>query len=112
MWIMIAGPYTSGAADGAARAANLCALNRAAVELFRMGHVPIVGVNLALPLIEAAGPETFDEFMMPLSLAAAERCDAALRIGGPSLGADQEVERIAAKGKPVYRRLEDVPAAV
>ncbi len=108
---MVAGPYTSGAADAAARADNLRLLNRAAVELFRMGHVPIIGVNLALPLVEVAGPETFDEFMMALSLAAADRCDAVLRIGGASLGADQEVERIAASGKPVYRRLEDVPPA-
>jgi hypothetical protein len=109
MWIMIAGPYTAGAPDGEARARNLRDLNRVAVAVFRMGHVPIVGVNLALPLIEAAGADTFDEIMMPLALAAAERCDAVLRIGGPSKGADEEVERFTSKGKPVYRRLEDIP---
>jgi Domain of unknown function (DUF1937) len=111
MWIMVAGPYTAGAADAEARANNLRALNRAAVAVFRMGHVPIIGVNLALPLIEVAGRESFDEIMMPLSLAAAERCDAVLRVGGASKGADEEVERFTSKGKPVYRRLEDVPPA-
>ena len=112
MWIMVAGPYTTGAADAEARAENLRVLNRAAVALFRMGHVPIIGVNLALPLIEMAGREAFNEIMMPLSLAAAERCDAVLRIGGASEGADQEVERFTSKGKPVYRSINDVPGAL
>ena len=108
---MVAGPYTSGAANEEARADNLRTLNRAAVALFRMGHTPIIGVNLALPLIEVAGRQSYDEIMMPLSLAAAERCDAVLRVGGPSQGADEEVERFTSKGKPVYSRFEDVPRA-
>ncbi len=111
MWIMISGPYTAGGADAAQRAEHLRAMNRAAVELFRRGHIPMIGVNLALPVIEAAGPEAFDEIMMPLSLALTERCDAVLRVGGRSQGADDEVERFAARGLPVYRRLEDMPAA-
>ena len=111
MWIMIAAPYTSGAADAAARAANLRVLNQAALALFRRGHVPIVGVNLALPLVECAGQGSFNEIMIPLSLAASERCDACLRIGGASKGADDEVDRFLARGRPVYFRIEDVPDA-
>ena len=111
MWIMVAGPYTAGAATEEARAENLRALNRAAVAIFRMGHTPIIGVNLALPLIEVTGRQSYDEIMMPLSLAAAERCDAVLRVGGPSKGADEEVERFTSKGKPVFTRIEDVPKA-
>jgi len=111
MWIMVAGPYGSGAADAAARTANLERLNEAALALFRRGHVPIVGVNLALPLVALAGPDAYDEIMMPLALAAADRCDACLRIGGPSKGADEEVERFRTRGCPVYFSLEDVPAA-
>lgn len=110
MWIMVAGPYQSGAKTEAERAENLRTLNRTAHLLFEMGHVPIIGVNLALPIIQAAGEETFDRIMMPLSLAVAERCDAILRVGGPSTGADQEVERFFARGLPVYRQLEEVPA--
>jgi len=49
--------------------------------------------------------------MMPLSLAAADRCDAVLRIGGPSTGADQEVERIRARGGAVYRSIDELPVA-
>lgn len=39
MWIMVAGPYTSGGADAATRAGRLATLNGAALALFRMGHV-------------------------------------------------------------------------
>ena len=111
MWIMIAGPYSSGARTDEDRAANLRVMNLVAVQVFRRGHIPVIGVNLALPVIEAAGEEAFDEMMMPISLAAAERCDAVLRIGGPSAGADLEVEKFQARGLPVFRRVEDIPPA-
>lgn len=107
LWIMVAGPYTSGGADVSGRAANLRALNAAALEVFRRGHVPIIGVNMALPVIEAGG--NFEEVMMPLSLHLAERCDACLRVGGASAGADAEVARFRAAGKPVWSAVEDVP---
>lgn len=68
MWIMIAGPYRTGAKSEADCERNLVALNRAAYAVLRKGHVPIVGVNLALPVIQAAGSETYDAVMMPLSL--------------------------------------------
>jgi len=111
MWIMIAGPYKSGAPTAEAQAANLRKLNEAAVALHRAGHLPVIGVNMALPMIEAAGGTTaaYEELMAPVSLALAERCDACLRIGGPSQGADDEVRRFEAAGKAVYRALADVP---
>ena len=68
MWIMVAGPYASGTADEAIRAARLAALNRAALALFRLGHVPVIGVTLALPLIAEAGSEAYNEIMLPLYL--------------------------------------------
>lgn len=111
MWIMISGPYSSGARSPEERAANLLALNRAAVEIFRLGHVPVIGVNMALPMIEAAGESAYEEIMMPLSLALADRCDACLRIGGPSQGADDEVERFRAADRPVYYSLDELRAA-
>lgn len=110
MWIMIAGPYSTGARTAEERAENLRVLNRAALEIHRRRHVPIIGVNLALPIIEIAGDAAFDEIMMPVSLALAERCDAVLRIGGPSAGADLEVERIRARGGAVYTSLAEIPA--
>lgn len=111
MWIMVSGPFTAGGATGEARRENLRAMNRAALALLRMGHTPVIGVNAALPIIEVAGEECFDAIMMPLSLALAERCDACLRIGGPSRGADEEASLLRARGKPVYTRIDDVRAA-
>jgi len=110
MWIMIAGPYTASAATPAERQANLDTLNAAALAVFDKGHVPIVGVNLANPIIRVAGEERFDEIMMPVSLALTERCDAILRLGGSSRGADAEVARFAAAGKPVFHSLDDLPS--
>jgi hypothetical protein len=111
MWIMVSGPYTAGGASAARRHENLLAMNAAAVALFRRGHVPLIGVNMALPMIEAAGPESFEALMMPVSLSLADRCDACLRIGGASRGADDEAERFRLAGKPVYSTLDEVPDA-
>ena len=110
MLIMIAGPYRSGAPDAATRAANLRALNEAAWAVFELGHMPVVGVNMALPIIDVAGDEHYDDVMMPLSLALAERCDAVLRTGGASTGADQELACFRDRGLPVYRSIDEVPS--
>ncbi len=109
MWIMVAGPYRSGARDEAERQARLDDMNRVALDLFRLGHTPVIGVNMALPMINAAESDCYDEVMMPLALDLADRCDACLRVGGISEGADQEVHRFVAAGKPVYRSLAEVP---
>ena len=108
---MVAGPYGAGAVDAAAMARNLRVLNNAALAVFRAGHIPVIGVNMALPLIEAAGadPASYDEIMMPVSLALADRCDACLRVGGESRGADDEVARFETAGRKVYRSVSEIP---
>jgi hypothetical protein len=53
----------------------------------------------------------YDSIMMPLSLALADRCDAILRIEGRSPGADDEVERVRARGGRVYHSVEEIPDA-
>jgi len=111
MWIMIAGPYRSGSSDPAVWADNLRKLNAAAYAVFQKGHVPIIGVNLALPVIESAGQETYREIMQPLSLRLTERCDAILRIGGVSRGVDEEVETFVSRDLAVFRSIDEVPDA-
>ena len=106
---MIAGPYRGGSSDKTIWKQNHDALNIAAYQVFQKGHIPVIGVNVALPIIETAGWEHFDELMMPISLAMADRCDAVLRIGGVSTGADQEVVQFITKDLPVYYSIEDVP---
>jgi hypothetical protein len=114
--ILVAGPYRSGTNDDPDLiAANLRAMNEASLHLFRAGHVPITGEAMALPLAEIAGSQRigdafFDEIMHPYGRALVVRCDACLRIGGPSQGADEMVALAKAHGRPVYFRLEDVPS--
>jgi hypothetical protein len=110
MWIIVSGPYRKGSTEPAAWAANLRRLNAAAYEIFRQGHVPVIGVNMALPVIDAAGSGEYDELMMPLSLSLTERCDADLRIGGHSLGADGEVARFHERNLPVFHSMDEISA--
>ena len=109
--VMVSGPYRSGAASTEARRDNLRALERAAHAVFLRGHIPIVGLHVALPLVEAAGQEHYDEIMLPLCLRLADRCDAILRIAGPSAGGDAEVDRVRANGGRVFRSIDEIPVA-
>ncbi len=115
LMILVAGPYRSGTGGDPVRiAANMRAMNEAALRLFRAGHLPITGEALALPLIETAGSTAigdpaFDEIFHPMGERVARRCDACLRIGGPSAGADAMVAIFEESGRPVYYRVEDVP---
>ena len=109
LWIMVAGPYRSGSSDPAVWAENLRKLNSSAKAIFEKGHVPIIGVNMALPIIETAGQEFYERIMMPLSLSLTERCDAVLRIEGVSKGADEEVDRFRARGLRVFQSIEEIP---
>ncbi|HSE79744.1 MAG TPA: DUF4406 domain-containing protein [Alphaproteobacteria bacterium] len=104
--IMVAGPYS--APTAAARAANLAAMNRVAAEVLRRGHIPMIGVNAALPVLDAAGLAFSDPAMMTISLALAERCDAVLQIGR-SPGANREVAAIRARGGRIYHSLDELP---
>lgn len=112
MWIMIAGPYGFKAKNDEDRRTNLSKLNSAAVAVFQKGHIPIIGVNMALPMIEAAGDGSYSEIMMPISLGLCERCDAILRLEGDSSGADREVAEFEKRGLTVYRRIEEIPTAI
>jgi hypothetical protein len=117
LMILVAGPYRSGTGDDPARlAANVRAMNETALALFRAGHLPVTGEALALPLIETAGSARpgdplFDEIFHPIAERLLARCDAVLRIGGPSGGADQMVAQARALGLHVYTGTADIPAA-
>ena len=115
LMILVAGTYRSGTNDDPAKiATNMQAMNQAALTLFRAGHLPIAGEALAMPLIEIAGSRRigdaiFDEIFHPIAERVLRRCDACLRIGGASKGADEMVQIAEAMGQTVYRRIEDAP---
>ncbi|MEU8508346.1 DUF4406 domain-containing protein [Streptomyces brevispora] len=116
LMILVAGPYRSGTGDDPARLdAHVRAMNRAALTLFRAGHLPLTGEALALPLVEAAGSAgpgdpVFQEIFHPVAERLLARCDAVLRIGGPSDGADRMVAMARDLGLDVYTGIDDIPA--
>jgi hypothetical protein len=111
---LVAGPYRSNTGDDPEKIANnLHVMNVAGLELFRLGHIPVTGEALALPLIEIAGSkqigdEIFNEIFHPIARRLIERVDAVLRVGGPSSGADEMVTLARAAGKRVYTAIDEI----
>ena len=113
--ILVAGPYRSGTGGDPDRiAANVDAMTRVALDLYRRGHLPVMGEWFALPLIELAeredaGGDPFDEIFHPVAERVLARCDGVLRIGGASEGADRMVDVARRLGKAVFTSIEDIP---
>jgi hypothetical protein len=116
MLILIAGPYRGGTNDDPKlMEANLRKLESVALPIFRLGHVPMIGEWVALPLVHLAGSkkpgdDVWNEIQYPVAQRLLEKCDAVLRLEGTSTGADNDVRLAKEKGLPVYYRLEDIPA--
>ncbi len=115
LMILVAGPYRSGTGDDPAKiAANVEAMTRTALTLYRAGHLPVLGEWFALPLVEIAGSKqigdaVFNEIFHPIAHRLLAKCDAVLRIGGASAGADDMVRSGKSLGLRVFYRIEDVP---
>ena len=113
--ILVAGPYRSGTGGDPARIkANVDAMTTVSLELYERGHLPVMGEWFALPLIEAAETAgTYSDadaaLFHPIAERLLARCDACLRIGGASDGADRMVRVATELGKAVYHDIDDVP---
>ena len=116
MMILIAGPYRSGTGDDPEKmAANVHFMESFALPIFRMGHIPVLGEWYALPLLKLAGSkqigdEAYEEIFHPIAERLLEKCDAVLRVGGASSGADLMVEVARRHGLQVYTMVEDIPS--
>jgi hypothetical protein len=116
MMILVAGPYRSGTGDDPELIeANVRRMTEASLDVFRLGHLPVMGEWFALPLLEAAGSQqigdaVFDEIFHPVAERVLARCDACLRIGGASAGADRMVAVAQSLGKRVFDGVESVPS--
>lgn len=105
MIIGVAGPYSADTAEK--RKENLNAMNMAAARVLEMGHIPLIGVNAALPVIEKSN--TGDEYkaIMDISLAVINQCEALLLLA-ESPGANRERDLVLSKGLPVYYSLDEI----
>ena len=112
--ILIAGPYRSNTGDDPAKIAeNMRRMNEAGLAVFRLGHIPVTGEALALPLIEVAGSKEtgdpiFNEIFHPIARRLIVRTDAVLRIGGPSRGADEMIALARKAGKRIYLAISEI----
>ena len=115
MLILIAGPYRSGTNDDPALIQkNVDLMESYVLPIFRAGHIPILGEWLALPMARLAGSkmigdEAFHEIFHPIAVRLLEKCDAVLRVGGPSAGADEMLRVGKRLGLKLYSRLEEIP---
>jgi hypothetical protein len=109
MKIAIAGPYSAGTDEQRRR--NLDAMNKAAAHVYAMGHIPVIGVNAALPVLHQSGSADSYKLIMDISLAVVGDCDALLLLA-ESPGANRERDLILSQGKPVYYGLEEIPELV
>jgi hypothetical protein len=114
--ILIAGPYRSGTNDDPALIhKNVEVMESYALPIFKLGHIPVLGEWLALPLVDLAGSkklgdEMFSEIFHPIATRLLEKCDAVLRVGGPSSGADEMVRVGSALGLKIFTTLDEIPA--
>ena len=117
MLILIAGPYRSGTNDDPElMQKNLSRLESVALPLFRLGHIPMIGEWVALPLLHLAdsgkpGDEAYEEILYPTAKRLLTKCDAVLRLSGESKGADEDVRIAKERGLKIYYSLEDIPPA-
>jgi hypothetical protein len=115
MLILIAGPYRSGTNDDPALIQkNIQEMESHALPIFRAGHIPILGEWLALPLVDLAGSrqigdDAFTEVFHPIAIRLLEKCDAVLRVGGPSIGADEMVRVGRNLGLAIYTTVSEIP---
>ena len=115
MLILIAGPYRSGTGDDPEKmAANVRQMESYALPIFRLGHIPVLGEWFALPLLHLAGSkqvgdEAYQEIFHPVAERLLQKCEAVLRVGGASEGADHMVEVARAHGLQIYTKLEQIP---
>jgi hypothetical protein len=116
MMILIAGPYRGGTNDNPELMKdNLTKLESVALPIFRLGHIPMIGEWVALPLVHLAGSvkpgdEMWNEIQYPVAHRLLEKCDAVLRLEGESTGADNDVRIAKEKGLKIFYKLEDIPA--
>ena len=106
MIIGAAGPYSAETAEQ--RQKNLDAMNIAAARLLEKGHIPLIGINAALPVVEQSHMEDRYKAIMDISLIVIDKCEGLLLLA-ESPGANRERDLILSKGLPLFYDINEIP---
>lgn len=115
LMILVAGPYRSGTQDEPELIAqNFTLMNSVALKIHELGHLPVLAEWLALPLIQTAGSnhlgdDVFNRIFNPVTAQIIDFCSAVLRVGGPSVGADEIMKMAREKHKLIFRNISEIP---
>lgn len=106
MIIGVAGPYSATTQEQQKK--NLDAMNDAAARVLEKGHIPIIGMNAALAIVERANVADKYKVTMDISLAVINQCEALL-ILAESPGVLKEKELVLKNGGKIFYRMEEIP---
>jgi hypothetical protein len=118
MLVLIAGPYRSGTNDNQdLMQKNLELLEETSLSVWRKGHLPVIGEWIALPLMRRAGSQSvgdavYTEIAYPVAHQLLRHCDAVMRVGGESRGADQDVALARRLGLKIFFSIDELPTSV
>lgn len=110
MLIAVAGPYSAPTKEE--RQQNLDRMNEAAAKVFEKGHVPVIGMNAALPVLAHVHFENEQDrynAIMKISLAVVAPCQGILIVGKESPGVLREKGLMIGEGHPVWTHIDQVP---
>ncbi|MFP4091897.1 MAG: DUF4406 domain-containing protein [Cyclobacteriaceae bacterium] len=112
--VLIARPYRAGTGDDPEKIAqNVAAMEAVAFQVYQLGHTPMLGEWLALPLLREAGSaqigeKIFQYLFHTSAIRLLAHCDMVLRIGGSSAGADEMVRVGRQYGKEIIFSLDEL----
>jgi len=118
MLVLIAGPYRTGTNDDPGlMQRNLERLEEVGLSVWRRGHLPVIGEWMALPLMRKAGSQSvgdpvYTEMAYPVAHRLLRCCDAVIRVGGESRGADQDVALAKELGLKVFYFVDELPVVI
>jgi hypothetical protein len=118
MKILVAGPYRCGTNDDPRIIKNnFRKLEAAALRLFHLGHIPVIGEWIAWPVAELKGlinpvAGTYEGMLFPISPCHISKCNAVLRLDGASEKADKDIKFAKEIGLKIFYSLEDIEEPV